>query len=738
MTAGEARFGKVDLTSCDREPIHIPGSIQAHGALLVVGGEDLVIRQFAGDTCLLLDVEPARLRSLTLADLFDDQVLDRIAGRPLAPVPGLPAVLLGMMPRSGALPLDVTLHTQGSFSIIELEPAQRGAVPVGNPLSQVRAMLAALQSSDGFEACCTAAAIQMRSALGFDRVMVYQFLHDGSGRVVAESKADRLDGFLDLHYPASDIPRQARELYRRNWLRLIPDVDRPPVPLEPLNPDAADGPGGQPDGQPLDMSCCALRAVSPIHLEYLRNMGVSASMSVSIVMRDKLWGLIACHNHSPRHVSADLRASCELFGQIFSLHLEARIEADAARQRHGAGRVIEALAVRLAAASDIPRALVTGEVTLLDLIPAGGVAVLMDGETATLGETPPADFMSGLAAWLTEQDQPLFDTRHLGADYPPAIPFAATASGVLAISLSRQPADYVIWFRPEAVRSVTWAGDPHKLVEEGPSGGSLKPRKSFEAWREEVRCQSTVWTAIEMEAAQSFRVWLLESVLRQVDLARKEREATLAHQDLLMAELDHRVKNALASIQALVQQTRVGAGSIDDFATGLERRIRAMSHAHDLMSETRWKGASVRALVEEEMAPFRSERNCNLRISGDDVMLSPKAALPFTLVMHELTTNAAKYGALSTPAGAIDIRWGLKDGALVLNWMERGGPAVAPPTRRGFGSAVIERSLRHEVKGTCSLTFGREGVDCVFMIPADCVIPAGDPSTGKGEGSGLE
>jgi two-component sensor histidine kinase len=247
-----------------------------------------------------------------------------------------------------------------------------------------------------------------------------------------------------------------------------------------------------------------------------------------------------------------------------------------------------------------------------------------------------------------------------------------------------------------------------------------------------------------MEAAQSFRVWLLESVLRHVDLVRKEREATLAHQDLLMAELDHRVKNALASIQALVQQTRVGAGSIEDFASGLERRIRAMSHAHDLMSETRWKGASVRALVEEEMAPFRSERNCNLRISGDDVMLSPKAALPFTLVVHELTTNAAKYGALSTPAGTVDIRWSLKeDGALVLNWMERGGPAVAPPTRRGFGSAVIERSLRHEVKGTCSLTFGREGVDCVFMIPADCVIPAGDPSiggrsAGEGEGTGLE
>jgi two-component system, chemotaxis family, sensor kinase Cph1 len=317
------------------------------------------------------------------------------------------------------------------------------------------------------------------------------------------------------------------------------------------------------------------------------------------------------------------------------------------------------------------------------------------------------------------------DTFHFGALYPPAIPFSAIASGMLAISLSRQPADYVIWFRPEAVRSITWAGDPRKLVEDGPSGERLMPRKSFEAWREEVRNQSTPWSAVEIDSAQAFRGWLLESVLRQVDLARKEREAALAHQNLLMAELDHRVKNTLASIQALVQQTRAGAGSVEDFSAALDRRIRAMSHAHDLMSETRWRGASVRGLVEEELAPFRSDRNGSLLISGDDLMLSPKAALPFTLVVHELITNAAKYGALSTPSGDIRIGWHRReDGALVLTWKERSGPPVAVPTRRGFGSVVIERSLRHEIKGTSTLTFDADGVACVIVIPSEYVMPA--------------
>jgi chemotaxis family two-component system sensor kinase Cph1 len=725
MTADGTQFGKIDLNSCDREPIHIPGSIQSHGVLLVVGSRDLDIRQFAGDTRLLLSVGPEDMAPLSLPDLFDEQVIERVAGRPLAPASGSPAVLLGITSRTGRLPLDITIHSQdghqGPISIIELEQGRCGAIAVGNSLSQVRSMLAALQSSGSFEACCIAAAAQVRAAIGFDRVMVYQFLHDGSGRVVAEDKADRLESFLGLHYPASDIPRQARELYRRNWLRLIPDVGYTPAPLHPL--EAA--PEDLACGRPLDMSCCALRAVSPIHLEYLRNMGVSASMSISIVMRDQLWGLIACHNHAPRYLTADLRASCELFGQVFSLHLEARIEADAARERLQARSVHEALAVRLPVATDIRAALVSGEVTLLDLIPAGGVAVWLDGEFATLGETPPDDFLSGLVAWLNELDRPVVDAFHFGAVYPPAIPFSAIASGMLAISLSRQPADYVMWFRPEAVRSITWAGDPRKLVEDGPSGERLMPRKSFDAWREEVRNQSTPWSAVEIDSAQAFRGWLLESVLRQVDLARKEREAALAHQNLLMAELDHRVKNTLASIQALVQQTRARAGSVDDFSAALDRRIRAMSHAHDLMSETRWRGASVRGLVEEELAPFRSDRNGSLLISGDDLMLSPKAALPFTLVVHELITNAAKYGALSTPSGDIRIGWHRReDGALVLTWKERSGPPVAVPTRRGFGSVVIERSLRHEIKGTSTLTFDADGVACVIVIPSEYVMPA--------------
>ena len=716
MTVEALQFGQADLTSCDREPIHIPGSIQPHGVMLVVDREQLVIRQYAGAIRQLLGVEPDSLLHLSLSTLFEEPVLATLGECLGASAPTLaPSVLRGLRTRTGPLPLDVTLHLQGELGILELEPARRSPTITGDSLTQVKSMLAVLQSAGGFESCCHAAAAQVRATTGWDRVMIYQFLHDGSGKVVAEDKAEGLDGFFGLHFPAADIPQQARELYRRNWLRLIPDASYTPAPLAP----------GVRLGAPLDMSQCVLRSVSPIHLEYLRNMGVNASMSLSIVIGNQLWGLISCHHDTPRFMAADLRASCELFAQIFSLHMQAKIETEAARRRIAPLRVQEALAHRLPHAKDIAAELVNGKVTLLDLIPASGAAVWLDGHLHTLGQTPPAELIVELVAWLKAQSQLVVDTFQLGAVFPPALACAATASGLLAVSLSRKTPDYVMWFRPEVVRTVTWAGNPEKCIEVGPHGDRLTPRKSFVAWQEEVQQQSVPWDAVDREVALAFRVWLQESVLQQMDLARQEREAAFAHQSLLMAELDHRVKNILANIHALVKQTKAGAHSLEDFALSLELRIRAMVNAHSLMAATRWEGASVRRLVEEELAPFRRTKDDNLCITGDDLMLSTGAAMPFTMVVHELVSNAAKYGALSTAAGGVDIDWYREggDGALVLTWKERNGPPVTPPTRRGFGSVVIERSLRHEINGHCALTFDADGVGCVITIPAGHVVP---------------
>jgi len=356
---------------------------------------------------------------------------------------------------------------------------------------------------------------------------------------------------------------------------------------------------------------------------------------------------------------------------------------------------------------------------LLELIPAGGVVVSLEGQVHTLGQTPPAAFIAELMDWLKTQSQPLIESHELSAVFPAAAAHTATASGMLSISLSREPVDYVVWFRPELAHTITWAGMPGKPVQ----SGHLPPRKSFAAFPQQIKRKSAPWDTIDIEAARTLRVWLLETVLRQIDIARQEREAAFAHQALLMAELDHRVKNTLANIQGLVRQTKVGATSLDNYTLALERRIRAMAHAHSLIAETRWHGAPLGSLVKTELAPYRRRNKNQFNITGANVVLSPQAALPVTLVLHELTSNAAKYGALSSEHGCIDIAWHLDGENLVLTWRERNGPAVQPPQRRGFGSVIIERSLRHEIQGHSVLTFDPAGVTCTITFPAKYIVP---------------
>ena len=533
------------------------------------------------------------------SDLFEDPVLATLATSLCA---AAPAALRGLRSRTGSLPLDVTLHTRGEVTIIKLEPAQ---APPPSPAIRSRRLSPCWRRCNrpGGSSRDAAAAAQVRATTGWNRIMTYQFLHDGSGKVMTEDKIDELESFFGLHFFAANIPQQARELYRRNWLRLIPDVAYTPAPLVPAKADHG--------GPPLDMSRCVLCSVSPIHLEYLRNVGVNASMSLSIVIRNELWGLISCHHNTPRAMAVDLRAACELFVQIFSLHLQAKIETEAAHRRIAPLRVQKAFAHRLPQAKDIAAELVRGQVTLLDLIPASGAAVWLDG----------------------------------------------------------------------------------------PHGDRLTPRKSFVAWQENVRQPSVPWDAVG-------------------------RRVAFAHQSLLMTELDHRVKNILVNIHAFVQQTKTRAHSPEDFLLSLELRIRAMVNVRSLIATTRWKGASVRHLVEEELAPFRRIKDEIFCIAGDDLMLSTGSAILFTIAVHELVSNAAKYDALSRPAESIAIGWSQEgdDGALVLTWKERNGPPVTQPKRRGFGSVVIDCSLRHEINGHCTLTFEANGVGCVITIPAGHVV----------------
>ncbi|QQP89931.1 GAF domain-containing protein [Skermanella sp. TT6] len=731
MIVSSPSFGAVDLTNCDREPIEIPGSIQPHGVLVVLHPETLCILQAAGPTETLLGSTPGELAGIPFGSLVNADAIgvirDVVARANLIPrSKNLFSLELAAADRR----FDASVHAGEAGLVVELEPVDGSSpLPPGGPLGLVQAMLGAVQGAATLRDFCRGAAEEVRRATGFARVMIYRFNQDGIGHVFAESRRDDIGSYLDLHYPASDIPAQARDLYRRNWLRLIPDARYRPAPLVP--------PVSPLTGRPVNLAHCALRSVSPLHLEYLANMNVRASMSLSILRGDRLWGLVACHHDEPRYLPHGTRAACELFAQMFSFQLDARLKAEMLEEAMRLHGVHDRLVGVISRDDDLAGGLMCHKPNLQDYVPCSGVALWLDGRFSSIGTTPDQATVKDLVDWLDRSSPDgVWETDRLSQVWPGGDGIREIAAGVLALSVSRSPRDYILWFRPEVVRTVTWAGNPNKPVEATSAGDRLSPRRSFEAWREEVRGRSHPWSEAEIAAARTLRTTLLEVVLRRVDQIAKERETARRSQELLLAELDHRVKNTLANIQALVQYSASGhrgsSTALEDFTASFGQRLRAMAYAHSLLTRSRWEGADLRSLLEEEMRAHQDPRAAGrLRLDGPAILLRPKAALALSMAVHELVTNAAKYGSLSTPSGTVTVRWALDGPAearvFTLDWTERGGPAVTPPDRSGFGRIVIERSLAYEVDGTSRLDFEPEGVRCRIGIPEEHVIDVTPP-----------
>lgn len=599
------RFGEADLTTCDREPIHIPGSIQPHGVLLVVDRQDLSVEQVAGDATSLIGINPQQVIGMRLAAILDAEATAFVAARlGVASTFVAPVMRLGVRSHAGPGELDLTVHAMDRTVIVELEPAQRTMTSTGDPIAQLKTLLSAVQLTASVEECCSAAAVAMRAATGFDRAMVYRFLPDDSGVVAAEDAVAGLESFLGLHYPASDIPKQARELYRRNWLRAIPNIDYVAAPLQP--------PMNLRTSKSIDMSHCDLRSVSPIHLEYLRNMGVCASLSASIICQDQLWGMLVLHNYSPRHAPADLRVACETFAQILSLHIEAKEQAETSVLRVDTRRVRENLVANLNGAVDIGAVLAAWD--LLSYVGASGAVVYLEGNLHLVGETPAPPDIVALVQWLNGINRPMFATDQLSSEYPPAEGFAPIASGLLSVGLSRLPRDYVLWFRPEFGRTVRWAGDPNKPTKVDRHGARLTPRGSFAEWLEVTRLRSAPWSETDLEAAEALRVVLLETVLKNVDLARREKEieATRA----MTEELEKRVQSRTEQLRALAadleaveerERRQIARDLHDDFGQTLAAaRIRLTSLCNDKRSDVRKTANEVGALLDRANSAIRS------------------------------------------------------------------------------------------------------------------------------------
>jgi light-regulated signal transduction histidine kinase (bacteriophytochrome)/CheY-like chemotaxis protein len=709
------------LTECDREPIHHIAAIQPFGALLAVT-PSRTIAQASANAGEMLGLDTLLTADTPLDQWLPPDVIG-ILEEALARAPREDGVerLFGLDLAGNGHLFDCAVHPSGGLLVLEFEPHARREF--ADHLTLIGPVITQLERLHEPQELCDAAARLVRQMLGYDRVMVYRFHPDESGEVIVEDKRDDLAPFLGLRYPSADIPQQARDLFRRNRFRVIADMAAEAVPIEPAVP---------PDGKPLDLSMSVLRAHSKMHLAYMRNMGVGASLTIAIVRNERLWGMISCHHETPLLPPYSLRTVAELFSQTFSLMLDRMLVRRTEQLRERARHLHDQLMLALAGGTSLAANLPLLEQSIDDLIAHDGISLLAGGEYRALGEAPSyEEFMAIAPAFSGGGQDSLFVTAALAGHVPAANSLADKACGALILPLSRRPGDYLVLWRRPVEQVVIWAGDPNKAAPK--PGALLEPRASFAAWREIVRGRSAEWSEEECDFAEKLRRTLIEVMLRMSEEVMRERQRAADQQGLLIAELNHRVRNILGLIRGLVAQSQHDAMNVAGFAAIIGGRISALASAHDNITRENWSPAPLSLLIESEFAAYLREDGKRLRITGRDALIRPEAFTVMALVVHELVTNSAKYGSLSALSGTVTIDFSRNAfGDLTIAWREAGGPPVSPPKRQGFGSTIIERSIPHELQGEAQMRFRLTGLEADFLIPRRFLAEPGEQGAPTG------
>jgi two-component system, chemotaxis family, sensor kinase Cph1 len=509
---------KEALDACAQEPIHIPGSIQPHGMLAVISASG-IIERISANAVDFTGREARDCLGKAITECFpalDAQSLQRIQAE------GVLQPIQSLSTEMGGRRVDIVAHKSGSSTIIELETVPEDGMPNEFYYDQLRHYSIGMHKAKTIQEVCDHVVHSIRRITGFDRVNLYKFDQDWHGEVLAESRTDLLPSYKGLHFPASDIPEQARRLYMQNYLRLIANTQYKPVPVIPAGKT------------PLDMSQCTLRSVSPVHIQYLDNINVRASMSVSIIQNGELWGLIACHHSQPLHLTYLVRNICETMGHIFSVQLS-MIE-DITRRKAQARRdeLVRELACALERETRLEQLVEEVHQLAIDALEADGLVVKAFVHVFEYGDTPGRDLTDTLFDWLKSHiGGGIFYTSD-AASYFKGVPvLESLIGGILAVPISMKSQDYILWFRKAIVKEVVWAGDPEKPVEQTPAGYRLTPRRSFELWKQQVSHRSKSWSLEDIQTARSVVNVLLESEklsAQQANLAKTEFLANMSHE----------------------------------------------------------------------------------------------------------------------------------------------------------------------------------------------------------------
>lgn len=707
----EAALDDANVTSCDLEPIHIPGSIQPHGIMIVAGDDNRVIGA-AGDVegQLAQDWAGRRLGELIgdgcaaeamTAGENDIVILGRVEGRH------------GVM--------DAVAYRSGTKLVVELEAGENDPVLSAPFLSRLDTAVEVFERAANVDGLCRQAARTFRELTGYGRVMIYQFVDDDAGVVVGESLDDTSSSFLNHHFPASDIPKQARALYIRNRIRVIPDIGYIPQPIRSVSEDL----------RALDLSDSMLRSVSPVHIQYLKNMGVAASASVSIVKDGVLWGLVACHHHEPKDIPLNVRIACRAIAGSLARQIRAKEEAEVYRERLRLRAQEETVLSKLGFDGSLSEFFERSGRELARLLNADGFAAAQGRDLYTFGKCPDdidvravADFVRQPAAM-----QPMA-TSSLMAKLPGAEAYADRASGLLAVTMSTEIPTILMWFRAEHLQVVEWAGNPHKGIPAEP-GAVLTPRASFEAWSEQVRNTARPWSHSEVEAASRVVKLMLDrrNELRLRELNREltttvaENESLIRQKDFLLKEVNHRVQNSLQLVAAFLRLQGKASGN-EAVRLQLEeadKRLNAVALVHrrlyrDDSVEIVDLAQYLQDLVHEMQTTMDSEWSEQLDLDLAPVLISTDRAVNVGLVLTELVINAQKYAYGGRPGPLSIVLEQHRDKFRLIVTDNGVGKSVGDGS--GFGKrmlgAVVDR-----LKGNIDEQDNRPGLRTIVTAPID-------------------
>lgn len=664
----ELDIDKLDFEHCEDEPIHIPELIQGYGYLFALDQTNETIQIYSENVERLI-VNVDEIVGTNFFDLLEDSLVD---------IEFIRETYLRATDKKTRLPLRLqfkqqyisnesekefyaVVYNSDNYFVIELEPAGkfRETYSARHYMKLYGSRIAPkFKEYTSLDQLAQEIVDTIKYVTNMERVVLYRFLEDASGYVIAEAKDDDIESYLHLHFPASEIPQQARELYKKNWVRLVPNVDLEPYRLLPSVEESG--------RKPMDMSQSILRSLSPIHLQYVRNQGLKASMSMSLVTHDKLWGLISCHSRKPQYVPQNVRLECENLSQLFSWHLYAKEEEFYIKKKEFTDKAIDNLLNKNQFKNSIIDIFTENEKEVLEIVDADGFMFYTKDESVSLGHTPELSDVLKITEKARLKNQEFFTSRDI-TEYLPGLDFNGI-KGVMLVSLLEQKNYFTAWFRKEKKEVERWVGNRDEKNIDAPKKERLKPRSSFAVNEVIIENKSPEWVQQDIDIAERFnKVFMAyalsthESMRQDIsDLRIQDR-----YKDEFLATLAHELRNPLSPILAGIKLMEEGLDQEDQVSmlSMMERQVNHMTTMiNDLMDVSRITRGKVK--LEMDSVPVKdivrnaietcknavSEKNHDLKVDlPDDDLYILGDVTRLSQVFVNILNNAVKY----TPNGGI-------------------------------------------------------------------------------------